>query len=256
MTLAAVGLLILVTVNSQLSKFFVKGKTAVRDSGYQGTPELWQKFLKCWESETLEQLTESSVATELEQLIVDRQRQSYEPALELEITEKEQELGITLPRSYRDFLLASNGWLQPRLDDEDGQVLPVKKVGYFSDLYPDEYKAIMGENLGRNANDGDFSEEQDPILFNKSDLRKSIAISDYVNNGVYLINLNQKSPENESSVWFFSSKHPGVYRFVSFAHMMQYAYIKTVHKPEDDIPYGHSYIQGTCAEILGYPHYQ
>ena len=252
--LASTVLLAFFSACSQEPGGLPRGRESMNDSGYKGNVEVWKEFLKCWETETLNKLKNEEALTEVEELILNRGGQKFAPADPVQISKKEHELEISLPTSYRDFLLASNGWLQPRLDDDDGMILPVEKIGYLSELYPREFKSMYKLEFSTpSSNDNDFSEEQDPTHYNAKDFSRAIAISDYVNNGVYLININKRSPEDEFVIWFYSSKHPGVYKYVSFAHIMQYAYIKTIIEPNNDIPYGHKYMEGTCAKLLGYP---
>ncbi|WP_181970637.1 SMI1/KNR4 family protein [Kitasatospora xanthocidica] len=47
----------------------------------------------------------------------------------------EQRLGATLPSSYRQFLLASNGWLH--VNDAEGPLLNAAQVGWLKDLDPE-----------------------------------------------------------------------------------------------------------------------
>lgn len=236
--------------NAASSADFYEGNNMV-SIGYSGDADRWSIFLKCWEGETLKVINDKAVFSELEQEIKNVGRQGYDPAVMDNISKKEKELKVTFPKSYVDFLLTSNGWRQPQFDDNDGEIIPVEKVGLFSDVYPKEYNTVISLNVFNSEDD--YSEEQDPVYFNVGDFEKSIAISESVNGGLYLINANKISPEGEFSIWFYSPRHPGVYKFTSFAHLMQYAYIKSIKKPELDIPYGEKYIRGTCAEILGVP---
>lgn len=238
-------------INIASSADFYGSNNNMVSVGYNGGSDRWGAFLKCWEDETLKLINDKTVFSELEQEIKKVGKQGYEPAGMDGIAKKEKELNVTFPKSYIDFLLTSNGWRQLQFDDNDGRVFSIEKIGFFSSVYPKEYNEAI--SLSVFNNEDDYSEKQDPVNFDVNDFEKSIVISESVNGGLYLINTKKTSPEGEFSIWFYSPRHPGVYKFTSFAHLMQYAYIKSIKKPEFDIPYGEKYIRGTCAEILGIP---
>lgn len=237
---------------------------SMRAYGYQGNPELWVKFLRCWTDESLFAYSTADGLTEMEKIILEQKNQGFPPATREQIADKERELSIEFPKSYKDFLLASNGWLQPFLDKGDGLVLPVRKVSYFSDfshqfysivteVIDDRYVEFSSYDPEYVDNQGDYTEKQDSSLYDNSHFINSIAISDHVDSGIYLINVHKKTPENEWEIWFYSSNHPGTYRFVSFAHLMQSAYLRTTGRHGYYGPAPIEKIEGTCAEILGYP---
>lgn len=250
---------------------------SMRRYGYQGNPDIWAQFLQCWTDESLLAYSKDDNLTEMERTILGRKSQGFPPATREQISNKERELNIEFPNSYKDFLLASNGWLLPNLDNGDGLILPIGKVSYFSEIAP-EFYSIVTERLNKRSlvsgfsrseiaeNKKDYTENQNSVLFDDMHFVNSIAISEHVDSGIYLINVHRKTPENELEIWFYSSNHPGVYKFVSFAHLMQYAYLVTKYlglldqlgdSTTDDFEYGfhygESYIEGTCAEILGFP---
>ena len=249
----------------------------MRTYGYQGNPEIWNQFLQCWTDESLLAYSKLDELTEMQRKILKRKTHGFPPATREQIADKEKELNIDFPKSYKDFLLASNGWLMPNLDYGDGLILPIGEVSYFSENAPGFY-SIVTETLNNGSfvsgfssfeiaeNQQDYTENQNSVLFEERHFINSIAISEDVDAGIYLINVHKKTPENELEVWFYSSNHPGVEKFVSFAHLMQYAYLKTKYLNLLDqmggseggdfgygFHYGESYIEGTCAEILGFP---
>jgi|GEM_PF-3739966 len=229
--------------------------------GYQGSPELWSEFLQCWTEESIATYSAMEDNSAMEREVLDSGNQGFAPATYEAIASKEKHLNVVLPKSYKDFLLASNGWRQPMLDSGDGLVLPVERIGFFSDMAPEFYSIVAEDNSNYTISAGsedshspvDYSQSQDSVIFEESHFVNSIAISEETDSGIYLINTHRTTPEGEFEFWFYSSNHPGVYKFVSFAHLMQYAYIKTIHKPEYNIPYDASFMIDTCAAILGFP---
>lgn len=247
---------------------------SMRKYGYQGNPETWAQFLECWTDESLLAYSKADDLTEMERVILKRKSQGFPAATREQIADKEKELNIDLPKSYKDFFLASNGWFMPHLDYGDGLILPIDKVSYFSEIAP-EFYSIVTEALNNGPfvsgftrseianNQEDYTENQNSVLFEERHFINSIAISEDVDAGIYLINVHKNTPENELEIWFYSSNHPGVEKFVSFAHLMQYSYLKTRYLNllddsaasdfEYGFHYGEPYIEGTCAEILGFP---
>lgn len=229
----------------------------MKNFGYKGNPDLWSSFLDCWQMETLSKLEEKDDLSELEIEILSRGSQNFSGAIIQEIEKKENQLGITLPESYRHFLMASNGWIQPNLDDYDGEFLAIEDVSLFSERFPDFYSIIIQTNnspvVRQSIYMENYSSNQDPAFFDDDHIRGSIVISSDLGPATYLINTNLSTPENELEVWHYASSHPGAFRFVSFAHLMQSTYLRTTEKYNYYGPAPIEKIKGTCAEILGFP---
>ena len=66
-------------------------------------PEDWREFLQRWSDEWLRTEEEFSAPVRRSQWL------GYKPATEKQIAQVEKRLGYQLPRSYRAFLLTSNG---------------------------------------------------------------------------------------------------------------------------------------------------
>ncbi|WP_433699747.1 SMI1/KNR4 family protein [Nocardiopsis sp. CA-288880] len=66
----------------------------------------------------------------------ENRRLGYEPAAEEAVLAAEERLGVSLPPSYRNFLLVSNGWssLAHTFD-----LLPVERIGWFPEEDPQLY---------------------------------------------------------------------------------------------------------------------
>lgn len=224
--------------------------------GYIGNPAAWERFLSCWNQDILAILdeTDSTSLSLTEKEILSQKGQTFDGATEKSINEKAQELGVNLPDSYKHFLLASNGLLQIQLDDIDGKVKPIEEIGYLSEVYPELFSSIYRPELVKALSPTvDYSEDQDSVIFDARYLKRSIVLSDYEGGGIYLLISDIITPEEELAIWYYSDKHPGVFQFTSFAHLMQYSYIKTIVKPEFDYPYGAQWVTGTCAQELGAP---
>ena len=67
-----------------------------------------------------------------------------EPASEQMLAETEHRLGVRLPPSYRNFLLASNGWSTIRYWYSPIDLIGADKIGWMSELEPDLIDAFDG----------------------------------------------------------------------------------------------------------------
>lgn len=100
----------------------------------------WRGFLPSYSSEFLESdfLREAEQDGRAQHLLSDTQRSAgwlgYDPATEDSIVAAEKKLGIRLPSTYRNFLLASNGW---RTISYSVDLLKVHEIGWFAELEPD-----------------------------------------------------------------------------------------------------------------------
>jgi len=230
------------------------GSTAMIEYGYNKEPSAWVSFLSCWENETISLLASSNNITDMEREIVESERQGYDAATVEQIREVEKNLRIALPKSYKDFLLASNGWRIPGFDDVDSFLSDVDSVNYLSVIDHQYYNQLISLAISNNdRNMNGYDDAQDPAYFNTDHFKKSVLISDPRSIGIVLINPNRKTPEGEFEIWHYSPRAPGAHRFVSFAHFMQSTYLRTTEKYEYHGPPPIKMIEGTCAEVLGYP---
>jgi hypothetical protein len=100
----------------------------------------WREYLRGYSAEFLDSdyLRKLEAHGDAEFAVSPAQREAgwlgYEPASEEALAEAEHRLGIRLPPSYRNFLLASNGWstMQNCVD-----LFEAEKIGWFPDLNPE-----------------------------------------------------------------------------------------------------------------------
>ncbi|MGF7235069.1 MAG: SMI1/KNR4 family protein [Frankia sp.] len=97
----------------------------------------WRSFLRSYSADYLRVATEREVA-ELDDVQREKQWLGYEPATEEAVRAAEERLGVRLPPSYRNFLLASNGWRN--IDVLLNDLLNVEEIGWFSALAPELYE--------------------------------------------------------------------------------------------------------------------
>lgn len=94
----------------------------------------WREFLRGYSDDYLRLATDEDMAG-LDAVQRESRWLGYEAAGEKEIRATEERLGRSLPPSYRNFLLASNGWRN--IDAELGELLKVEEIGWFEEREPE-----------------------------------------------------------------------------------------------------------------------
>ena len=130
-------------------------------------------------------------------------------ATDEQIAALESRLGVRLPRSYSEFLKATNGLLQPYsyVAACGGDFWPAASVDWFEARNADWIAAY--EPVGQQFVD---------------ELRGTIELSHDGDASVYLLNPRAPTAGGECEAWFFATWSPDVERFESFAALMQARY--------------------------------
>ncbi|MFI8201395.1 SMI1/KNR4 family protein [Streptomyces sp. NPDC085937] len=92
----------------------------------------WGTFLRRWQDEWVPSEDEAMELAEGETTLADLTL-AAPPASEAEVADAERRLGTRLPPSYREFLLASNGW--SLRDDSIHQLGAAHEIGWFGDPF-------------------------------------------------------------------------------------------------------------------------
>ena len=98
------------------------------------TPNEWRAFLSSYSDDYLRLADEDEIAT-LDKAQRENRWLGYEPAGADALRAAEERLGVSLPPSYRNFLLVSDGWRD--IDPELCELLKIDEIGWFSDIDPD-----------------------------------------------------------------------------------------------------------------------
>jgi hypothetical protein len=154
---------------------------------------------------------------------VARQTCSRSPATEEEIQELEHRLGTSLPPSYRNFLLYSNGWT---IVDRYSQLFNTQNINWYCNLNQ-EFVNLNDEIEEDEISDEvyfQYGEHQDCCTARFQYLKTALQISDYEEGYVYLLNPMVVDERGEWEAWDLGSKYPGAYRYRSFWEMMQATY--------------------------------
>ena len=168
----------------------------------------WQSFLKQWSDAIIASGVFSQV---LRPEAVKENWAGFPPASEQAIAKAERRLGLRLPKSYREFLKLSNGWL---LEVTQGptRLWSVEEIRPMAEIDPD------GIRLWTEF--GDYtSVEDDPTDLPNSHLSSVIQISED-NDGFYLLNPLIEPLPGEWQAAFFANWVPGAECHASFQDMM------------------------------------
>jgi hypothetical protein len=183
----------------------------------------WKELMEKWSDDIF---TKSS--TEELEGYKDWYPQAYEqrdcsksPATNIEIEALERRLGKTLPPSYRNFLLYSNGWL---VMNSFSELYGTKEIDWLrvqqNDLitcWDDDYP-ISDEQYFY------YGAYQSPSNIRNRYLKTALQISNYEDGYVYLLNPEIIDERGEWEAWDFGTKISGAYRYRSFWDMMQRFY--------------------------------
>jgi len=143
-----------------------------------------------------------------------------------QISQLEERLKVSLPSSYKTFLMFTNGW-QWRLTPEIYSLLSTDNVTTFSDRYP-HWLAVWLENTS--TEDEYITDEiyrnnpRDSVTFRARYLKNSLVISDVGDDAILLLNPNIIQPNGEWEAWLFANWLPGADRWPSFWDLMQSLY--------------------------------
>jgi hypothetical protein len=154
----------------------------------------WSDLLRRWSGEAITHADATGLA------VTPQMRASgwigAPPALATEIAAAQERLGRSLPRSYRDFLLVSNGW--PMLSYDFEQLRPVTAIGWVADVDPGLYSAVCA-NLGY---DWPLDGDDGPPLMNRA-----VLLSTGPDN--FLFDTKKVELDGEWDTVCWASRYPG-----------------------------------------------
>ncbi|MEU9213970.1 SMI1/KNR4 family protein [Streptomyces sp. NPDC048415] len=194
-----------------------------------GPSSAWRDLLQRWSDEWLDPVLHEQERAEPFPPEVRRARWlGSGGATGEEVDVLEDRLGATLPTSYRQFLLTSNGWLNTTHDID--RILQVHEVGWARDLDPElvtGWTDGYGDAGYRTSDDEYFvyGEAQDPVSIRPEYLPHTLKISHTPEaTDVYLLNPCVVTPDGEWEAWYLAHWLPGAVRYRSFWDLMNGEY--------------------------------
>ncbi|WP_157099505.1 SMI1/KNR4 family protein [Microbispora sp. ATCC PTA-5024] len=144
----------------------------------------------------------------------------HPPASELEVSQLEERLRMSLPPSYRQFLLFANGW-----GVDEYSLRPVADVGWLRDLEPwmvESWSSPEGEKPWSVPDDLYlvYGEEQDCVHLREEYLPGTLLVGHW-DDGEFLLNPHVKTADGEWEAWYLAPWLPGANRHRSFWDLMK-----------------------------------
>lgn len=227
----------------------------VLNISYNSNINEWKKFLTCWEAEILGRIKLEKNRVESEEQVLKNNGIKSAGASDKDIQLLEKKLRTTLPKSVVDFLRASNGILVPY---DDTHVYGSKSIDYFVKLKPRIARDWMSGYELPIKHDKNYFDYKNQLQLNTMprfiELDKMLMISDVFDGGVYLLNPEVKTKNDEWEAWILSWDLPGAYRFPSFAHMVINIYYWSEIQPMYAEIYDSKKLTGTCVDFLNVEH--
>lgn len=151
------------------------------------------------------------------------------PCSEKDIERTEKRLGVSLPKSYKDFLQTSNGWLLMNT-----YLLPASKIDWYLNtiVWIEQFESDDEEFFPDHVSDKDYfnyGERQHPVKnMRKEYIPSLLLLSETISDMRDLQFLNPKVIF-ENGEWEAATKcRGGFVRFRSFAEMMENLYLRDI----------------------------
>lgn len=235
-----------------------------RDSGYRGDVRQWSDFLSCWGDKVAARKTPGpspSLSLLSRYTVLAKDPAPSEAEVREGIRDLEARLGVALPRSYRDFLLAYRPPpYRPHLGS-GGVVLRVgvyapAQVGRLGDLDPQLVAIFSTPLIGRDASDADYYRygvDQDDAAIRSSHRENAIVVASHGLNSQDLVVLYPQERTADGEMEAAMLLHAGEFRAPSFAELMrQLAHMESTQQRQVP-PYAQAQLAADCAGRLA-PH--
>lgn len=198
----------------------------------------WKKFIFDWSQRMAEQAFED----EPEFLRSCHSVYGYgcPGATDEQINVAESRLATKLPFSYREFLKATNGLMQPvyRMSTTGGDLLSAESIDWLPKRDNSWIEAWQDNGAVRDEDYFVYGNAQDSVNFRAEYLSSLLAISDDGDAGIYLLNPEVRGRDGEWEAWHLTSWMPGAQRFQSFEEMMRSSYMSLVKNRDADLALG------------------
>jgi hypothetical protein len=195
--------------------------------GFIPTVDDWKNFLEKWNEAIFNNLEEEHTDNYEFQYsgVLESKCCLRMSATEKEVSELEERLGEKLPLSYRNFLLASNGFT---ILNEYCELYGTDQINWFIEENRDWAECW---DYGADVEDEQYfqyGDHQDCCSIRGRYMKTALQISSTEDGYVFLLNPQIRDTRNEWEAWDFGSKLPGAYRYRSFWDMMQKVYKRSL----------------------------
>lgn len=231
-----------------------------KSSGYSAGPEHWREFLACWNKERVAHylmlrkadpdLPNFSVISTFPPTASDGEAK-YRSEIDL----LQRSLGVTLPKSYTDFLIA----YQPRtLVPQKAPGSPVM-IGMYSPAQVDRVSKLAPELLraatkySLDSSDNEYfvyGKDQDVMAGRTRNLSDAIVVGKYGSALFEIIALYPQVRTADGEMEAMLGFHAGEFRAPSFAELMRQLSVLETRALGHVPPYSQDKLRGTCADRL------
>jgi hypothetical protein len=179
----------------------------------------WRAFLQQWSRDLYQRLDDEAIE-QLPTEVITSLWFGFPGATERQIDSLEHRLGKTLPPSYREFLLVTNGWRQ--LDLSIDRMLPTDEVNWLRLT-----NQSLVEEWGASGPEVDdsmyyvYGAQQDPSAVRSRYLRTALEIGNGQDLAHLLLNPEVATNNGEWEAWFFATWLAGADRFRTFQDLME-----------------------------------
>ena len=235
---------------------------AERHSGYAGNPDQWVEFLRCWYDASLASYKERLKTKPNAPYLPILNKYTLEPSkrcpvesIVISIEKAEKSLGVTLPPSYKDFLLA---YQPPLLQPQDapwgkvniGMYAP-SQIGRIADLDPFRMELVKIAPINTN-NEKDFlyGIEQNGLDERIDCVPDAIFVGKYSDEIYAQLILYPQiiSVDGEMEAALFG--HADEFRAPSFAELMRQLSFCEINPYIAGPPFPQEVLKGTCADKI------
>ena len=136
----------------------------------------------------------------------------------------ESKLGKALPASYRNFFIASSGWIHITMFST---YLSPNEANWFYETNKEWVDIWIESSDDYEVTDEDYfvyGEMQDPIYVRGKYMKSCLKISTDQDGYVFLLNPEIVTDDGEWEAWAFGTKLPGAYRYRTFEDLMRKEY--------------------------------
>ncbi len=234
-------------------------------SGYAGDVSKWQSFLDCWRTALAARPTQKSTLPDRNEPTILSKftvlRDAAEPdrgAVALEIQALEARLAVTLPPSYRDFLLAYRPPDYKPHTTPTGELLRIgmyapKQVDRLQVLEPDLVRIFAEPSLAYDTPDADYFRygiDQDDVAIRTSYRADSIVVGSHGPALHDLLVLHPRAVTADGEMEAAMMMHSGEFRAPSFAELMRQIAHMELKRPNSAPPYAQTELVGGCGDHL------
>lgn len=222
------------------------------DSGYTSGPDDWVDLLNCLSRENeYGKVNETYSPRDDWQVIEDRLLADF--AMNDVFTDKK------VPDSYLHFMMVTNGKYKLSMagPSDDSNFLPVASILYFKDgvgedviFWNDSKRKKDNENYYVYGVTKDGRVRGDYIEYDGCQVEGLISIGYVDGDGFIALNPREVSRDGEWETWYLDWKALGVWRFRSFAELMQNLSYRETKRPLHSRPYGATLLRHSCASKI------